>query len=367
MAARPATRRPPAAPAAPASRAPVRDFSAGVPYSIEWDVRTPYDFLFSLSGEAGSTDDLPEADRHWLKDARGSLPKELAESVDRLFNSEIAIHTAPLVVDDPTIRTSADLVALIERTNPQDIVRAILMAIGDPNALNPLLDTIPAPDEATIAKIEACLPQHKRGSFMQIVREPEAAHEEIVAVLRVWLERYAEIEDRVAGMLQRDHELRSADRATLDGPDLIERTTGGVRWLPEAGVRRVVLAPSYFTRPYNFLFSGPDWRFFGYPIADAALDGVDPLGPPLALVRLHRALGDETRLRILKLLAERDLYLTEIAQLLELSKPTIKHHLRILRVAGLATVTESGTVTYYSLRRDPMEASSSELQHFLQG
>ena len=168
-------------------------------------------------------------------------------------------------------------------------------------------------------------------------------------------------------MLERDYELRSADRASLNGPDLIESTTGGVRWLPEPGVRRVILAPSYFTRPYNFLFSGPDWRFFGYPIADAALDGVDPLAPPLALVRLHRALGDETRLRILKLLADRDLYLTEIAQLLELSKPTIKHHLRILRVAGLVTITESGAVTYYSLRRDPLEASSGELQHFLQG
>ena len=38
--------------------------------SVEFDVRTLYDFVFSLSEEAGSTDDLPAADRAWLSAAR---------------------------------------------------------------------------------------------------------------------------------------------------------------------------------------------------------------------------------------------------------------------------------------------------------
>ena len=82
---------------------------------------------------------------------------------------------------------------------------------------------------------------------------------------------------------------------------------------------------------------------------------------------LYRALGDETRLRILKLLASRDLYLTEIAQHLELSKPTIKHHLALLRSASLVTVTESGTVVYYSLRRDRLDDASADIKRFLIG
>ena len=92
-----------------------------------------------------------------------------------------------------------------------------------------------------------------------------------------------------------------------------------------------------------------------------------PLTPPLSLVRLHRALGDETRLRILKLLASRDLYLTEIAQQLDLSKPTIKHHLAQLRAAGLVTITESGTVMYYTLRRNRLDDASAEIKRFLIG
>ena len=52
----------------------------------------------------------------------------------------------------------------------------------------------------------------------------------------------------------------AGDRATLGPFDLIEQTTGGIRWLSEPGVRRVILAPSYFARPYNFLLGSADWR-----------------------------------------------------------------------------------------------------------
>ncbi|HSG85078.1 MAG TPA: metalloregulator ArsR/SmtB family transcription factor, partial [Candidatus Limnocylindrales bacterium] len=84
-----------------------------------------------------------------------------------------------------------------------------------------------------------------------------------------------------------------------------------------------------------------------------------------AVVRFHRALGDETRLRILRLHRDKDLYLTELAQLLELSKPTVKHHLTLLRAAGLVTVTEVAGLTYYSLRRDRLADATSELRRFL--
>ncbi len=91
----------------------------------------------------------------------------------------------------------------------------------------------------------------------------------------------------------------------------------------------------------------------------------DPTAPPPGVVRLHRALGDATRLRVLRLLADRDWYLTELAQQLELSKPTMKHHLAQLRAAGLVTVVDEGTLTYYSLRRERLEQAGVELKAYL--
>jgi ArsR family transcriptional regulator, arsenate/arsenite/antimonite-responsive transcriptional repressor len=83
--------------------------------------------------------------------------------------------------------------------------------------------------------------------------------------------------------------------------------------------------------------------------------------PPTARLRakdvagyaaLFKALGDETRLSILGfLLAKGDaLCVCHIEeQVKELSQPTISHHLRLLREAGLVTTERRGTWIYYSI------------------
>ena len=170
----------------------------------------------------------------------------------------------------------------------------------------------------------------------------------------------------MAHMEERDVAGRRADLGRLDLAGFVEQATGGVRWMPDAGTRRLYLFPSVFTRPYNYVFAGRDWTMFAYPLADSALDG-DNGAVPAASIRLFKALGDESRLRILRLLASGDLYLTEIAERMGLSKPTVSHHLAHLRAAGLVTITQSGTLTYYTLRHDRIAEAGVELSRLLAG
>ena len=367
MAARPATRHSVSTRERPAdvpARAPVRDLNRGTSsYRIDWDVRPAFDFVFSLSEDAGTTDDLPAEDRAWLADAKAKMPAEIKESWVWLTEAELCIHVASVVVDRPNIRNSADLVAALESMPPDQVMRKIFDA--PENAA--LVDQALHGDSKAFVTLAEALPDHKRESRIEVLRDPKQTVARLLDVLRWWAEIFGPIEDRITAILERDYEGRAADRATLAPIDLIEKTTNGIRWLQEGGIRRVILAPSYFSRPYNFLMSADDWRLFGYPVSDEAIEESDPLSAPQAVVRLHRALGDETRLRILKLLAGRDLYLTEIAQQLALSKPTIKHHLALLRSAGLVTITESGTVVYYSLRRNRLDDASADIKRFLIG
>ena len=369
MSARPATRRSPANPAAGRPEAPasarVRDFaSPAAGYAIEWDVRPVYDFLFSLAKEEDSPEDLPEADRTWRTEARAALVADLGDAADEGFASGMAVHIAAVAVERPELRTVDAFLDTVGSLPTADLVQSILSDFARDPDLGELVERASAGDADAMAALRETMPEHKAG-FQALLADPDGAHRRIVRILRAWATPFATIEPRISAILQRDHALRAADRGTLSDAELIERTTGGIRWLPEVGIRRVVLAPSYFSRPYNFLLAGDDWRFFGYPVADDALEAEDRLAPPPAVVRLHRALGDETRLRILKLLSGHDLYLTEIAQQLELSKPTISHHLALLRAAGLVTIVEEGSVTYYSLRRDRIETASTDLAQFL--
>ena len=64
-----------------------------------------------------------------------------------------------------------------------------------------------------------------------------------------------------------------------------------------------------------------------------------------------KALGDETRLEIVGLLAaaKGGLCACDIESYFKLSQPTISHHLRLLRDAGLVTAERRGTWVYYAL------------------
>lgn len=77
---------------------------------------------------------------------------------------------------------------------------------------------------------------------------------------------------------------------------------------------------------------------------------------------LHRALADETRLKMVQLLARHEsLCVCEIQEAFELGQPTVSHHLRILHDAGAVNVERRGRWAYYALRRDALKELDSKL------
>ena len=62
-----------------------------------------------------------------------------------------------------------------------------------------------------------------------------------------------------------------------------------------------------------------------------------------------KALGDRTRRQILHLLSERDLTAGEIAEHFAMTKPSISHHLGMLKQAKLVSDERRGQNIYYSL------------------
>lgn len=70
---------------------------------------------------------------------------------------------------------------------------------------------------------------------------------------------------------------------------------------------------------------------------------------------LFKALNDETRRQIVELLKERDMNAGEIAEQFDISKPSISHHLDILKRADLITGEKKGQFVEYSLNTSILE------------
>lgn len=68
------------------------------------------------------------------------------------------------------------------------------------------------------------------------------------------------------------------------------------------------------------------------------------------LAKVFKALGDPVRLRLLSMIASREggeVCVCELTPEFELSQPTISHHLKLLRQAGLIDCERRGTWVYY--------------------
>lgn len=70
---------------------------------------------------------------------------------------------------------------------------------------------------------------------------------------------------------------------------------------------------------------------------------------------LFKALNDETRRKIIELLKEKDMDAGEIAEKFKISKPSISHHLDLLKRADLITNEKKGQHIIYSLNTSIFE------------
>jgi DNA-binding transcriptional ArsR family regulator len=87
---------------------------------------------------------------------------------------------------------------------------------------------------------------------------------------------------------------------------------------------------------------------------------------PDGLLRALKAMADPTRLRIMQYLADEPLTPTQLARKLRLRAPTVIHHLRTLRMAGLVQLTlEEGGEKRYGIRREIPGATFASLDNFL--
>jgi DNA-binding transcriptional ArsR family regulator len=203
-----------------------------------------------------------------------------------------------------------------------------------------------------------------------VVNDPEGTRAALVDALRVWYDTaFAAEVAHLVPALQREAAALERRRNELPSELFVEEAMRGVQWQRPAGLRRIVFAPSYFSRPAVFYHFWRGTLTFCAPVDESRVEPAatptDPRAPGADVLRFFEALGDATRLRILRLLSEREMYLTELAERLKLTKATTKHHMVRLRAAGLVTLYDRERLTYYAIRPDVASHARQLLEHYL--
>ncbi|MEV0108200.1 metalloregulator ArsR/SmtB family transcription factor [Nocardia sp. NPDC050799] len=92
----------------------------------------------------------------------------------------------------------------------------------------------------------------------------------------------------------------------------------------------------------------------------------EPLAPEAAveLATVFKALSDPVRLRLLSSIASRsgmEACVCDLSEGIDLTQPTISHHLKVLRSAGLLTSERRASWVYYRVVRQALQRVSDAL------
>jgi len=178
---------------------------------------------------------------------------------------------------------------------------------------------------------------------------------------------FAEEEKRIRGVLKNAIEDAQGRAEEISIDNLIEELSHGVRLENDFDWQELVLIPSYWISPlvvFEKLGEGKELFMFGARPADVSLVPGEMV--PDGMLRTIKTLGDPTRLRILRYLAQERITPAELARRLRLRAPTVTHHLNLLRLAGLVYLTlgDKGK-RHYEARPEAVDEAFEILKTFL--
>jgi DNA-binding transcriptional ArsR family regulator len=306
----------------------------------------------------------------WFGRVREVAGRELLSAIERYSGGhEITFgYLLALVAGAEAPRDVEAFLAALGQTRPLELRRLLLgsrlrtyrggatdkviaaAADGDARAARDLLKT--------------CLDWQREPYEHVLSVDADAAKECLLTACRGWYEAVLRPDEpATARALRRSARAARAlaDRLSLD--ELVDSLTRGVRYSPEPGIGRVLLVPHVVSRPWSIFTEADDTKILCYGVAESHVSGD---APPDPLVAAYKALGDESRLRILRRLAEGPATLQELTDLTGLAKSTVHGHLLVLRTAGLAA-TDISKKSGYALRREVLAESAALLETYLEG
>lgn len=341
-------------------------------FALQVESGLAYEYLVSLCGFATPGEhDTYELGREWFENLRREASRGLLDALDRIGTQagKVWMNLVGLATVSPATRDVPSLLGRVEGLDPLEL-RLYLLGSHVPfyqqSISHDVLHRAASGDRDAQQRLlaDASYFGGEAESLRLLGLSVEETRDVALETMHRWYDEVFQSREReFEPILLRDAEAKGKLLGRMPPEQVIESATG-IQFVPQPGIRQVYLIPQLTTRPWVWLAEHDEARLYCYPVADESLAS-DESEPPGRLVRLHRALADEKRLRMLRAIAESSTTLQELADRFGLPKSTAHHHLAILRSAGLVTVS-SDQERRYRVRRDVIPEVSSLLDAYLQ-
>ena len=180
------------------------------------------------------------------------------------------------------------------------------------------------------------------------------------SIVNEWYQWVSVNEDWQLWMSSLDFEKTQYQSIETNHPtDMIKLISGIENYIPEPSIWTIKLVPHISYRPWILELRTSDTKLIFYPLKEEYF--TQPGEPSNELIAGHKALGDETRLKILYQLQKGPMSLQDLSVQFLMSKTTLHHQLSILKSAKFIRADKG----IYSFNGDYLKAFSSKLFHYL--
>ncbi len=367
--------------------------------AIRFAVGPAFEINYALSV---LTDDRARIHAGWKRSAWQRLPGYFAATYQSVGGHPIvwmiASDAYPIMPADVSFD---EAIAALESVSPEFVRREGLIGlIHYPDHVDDLIS-----GSASLAEVIGVIPKEKREWLMHVgmypydaaspavrvverlLADPGGFRADIVTLLKsFWLRVFHDTWTMLRPQMQRSvgeterlfaastfAELAAALRLRIAGNErerYLQAIRGGDR-LPIDDLDTCWILPSAFNDS-RFWYSrnhdeGPITAYFPYfdprislGLDDRQADDIHRVTEPeLDAALIFKALGNTTRYAIATLLAQQPRPAADLAEALLLSKPTISHHVHLLREAGLLDETPKRGSVVLSLRSETLERLST--------
>src|SRR4029453_3549447 len=189
-------------------------------------------------------------------------------------------------------------------------------------------------------------------SVLHLYDRPEELRQRLLNLIpRFYREHYANELPRRLPALERSV-ARHRQEPSSNAEVIARRLTGREKSCLEAGCagpyERHVFAPSMDMGVYNSCATIGDVHGLFYPL-EPEFAGTTEDAEETRLARLYKALGDEQRLRIVRMLRDREVSAQETVEKTGLHQSVVSRHLSFMKAVGLVQARRQNNMKFYSL------------------
>jgi len=310
----------------------------------------------------------------WIDVTYAALSAELRDDVHRLFFPfAAALIFAGLLEEPPAVDDFPSFVAWLTSLSDEgirEVVEArlpVLASDEEEEAVPPLDDT----EAMTLHLKRLC--GGWRDEDTRLLQDAASFRSQItLSVVRFWESHFREEYAKCAPIVAECAARSRAEKPAGGFAEVVSGVTG--RTIPESTVRkhdaarRLVFVPSCYTGPYvNYIPVDPAGRDL-VVIFNARLSERGERSERLPIREMFaplRALSDETRLEILRMLKGEELYAQQIVERLSISQPSVSRHLRLMVASGVLTERRDEKMKYYRINEEMLATLAWSFSAFL--